>query len=291
MNQIQIFMPPPTNWQDFENLVFEIARVKYVSESVQKFARQGQRQNGVDVYAENTSDKKIGIQCKETKKKGLTNQIIDREISNVEHFTPKLDFFIIATTQKTEKKIQEYINQINDSKKNSFKVQVWFWDDINREINLSQNVMFYFYKSYSDEFNVDDIEIHLSSLRLAFDRPAFKDNFLHEGDYNNFEEALRDTKAMIKTGFLYDRQAKNLIVQVIPCDYIGDKPYQEFVQKTEKLLEQIYQKFMKDKKASQKNPKQFEEVAGTYNISRRSLIGVINKELKTRGQTAIDINY
>lgn len=291
MNQIQIFMPPPTNWQDFENLVFEIARVKYVFESVQKYARQGQSQNGVDVYARNTSDHKIGIQCKETKQKGLTNKVIDGAISEAEHFTPKLDFFIIATTQKTEKKIQEYINQINDSKKTSFKVQVWFWDDINRDINLSRDVMFSFYKSYSDEFNVDDIKIHLSGLRLAFDRPAFKDNFLHEGDYNNFEEALRDTKTMIRTGFLYDRQAKNLIVQVIPCDYICDKPYQEFVQKIEKLLETIYQKFMKDKKAAQKNPKQFEEVAGTYNISRRSLIGVINKELKTRGQTAIDINY
>lgn len=291
MSQIQIFTPPPTNWQDFQLLVAEIARTKYDPDSVQEFGRQGQKQYGVDIYATDYSDKKIGIQCKETKVNGLCKKIIDSEISQARNFRPMLDVYIIATTQRQDKNIQQYVNQINDKRENHFKVQVWFWDDINRFINLSQKVMFSFYKSYSDSFGIDEIKSHLSALRLAFDRRAFTDDFLHERNYDDFEQALIDTKALLKTGFLYDRRTRDLILQVIPYSYIGDESYQKFVQKIEKELEKIYQDFLKNKKASRKNPKQLEEFAGTYNTSRRKLIDVINKELTRTGQRAIDIAY
>lgn len=284
-------MPPPTNWQDFQFLVAEIARTKYDPDSVQEFGRQGQKQYGVDVYATDYSDRKIGIQCKETKVNGLSKKIIEEEISQARNFRPMLDVYIIATTQRQDNNIQQYVNQINDKKENRFKVQVWSWDYINQSINLAQKVMFSFYKSYADSFGIDEIKIHLSALRLAFDRPAFTDDFLHERKYDDFEQALIDTKALLKTGFLYDRRTRDLILQVIPYSYIGDESYQKFVQKIDKLLEKIYQDFLKNKKASKKNPKQLEEVAGNYNISRRELIDLINKELTRMGQRAIDIAY
>jgi hypothetical protein len=102
MSQIQIFTPPPTNWQDFQFLVAEIARTKYDPDSVQEFGRQGQKQYGVDVYATDYSDRKIGIQCKETKVNGLCKKIIEKEISQARNFSPMLDFYIIATTQRLE---------------------------------------------------------------------------------------------------------------------------------------------------------------------------------------------
>jgi hypothetical protein len=291
MNQIQIFMPPPTNWQDFQTLIVEIARVKFIPDSVQEFGRQGQSQRGVDIYAVDLLERKIGIQCKETKKNGLSTTIIDAEITDALGFSPNLDLFIIATTQRTDAKIQTYINQLNDSRTYSFKIHLWFWDDINRDINRSQNVMSSCYKTFLEQFGADEIENHLSGIRLAFDRPAFKDNFLRERNYSDFEDALVDTKAMLKTGFLYDRRTRNLVAQIIPASMVGDTIYREFLGKVEKSLEKIYQEYLRDKKANIKNPNRFEERAGAYNISRRKLIEDINSRLRTAGLPNIEIFY
>src|SRR5215207_2473913 len=98
MNQLPVFMPlpQPANWQDFQSLIVEVARAKYVADSVQEFGRQGQRQNGVDIYATDLLDRNIGIQCKETKKNGLNQQIIADEIESASKFSPSLDLFIVA---------------------------------------------------------------------------------------------------------------------------------------------------------------------------------------------------
>jgi len=128
------------------------------------------------------------------------------------------------------------------------------------------------YKTFLEQFGAEEIKNHLSGIRLAFDRPAFKDDFLHERHYGDFEDALVDTKAMLKTGFLYDRQTRNLVAQIIPPSMVGNTNYQGFLQDVEKSLEKIYQDFLRDKRAMVSNPKQFEERAGDYNISRRQLL-------------------
>jgi hypothetical protein len=291
MNQLQIFMPPPTNWQDFQILIAEVARAKYVSNSVQEIGRQGQRQDGVDIYATDLLDKHIGIQCKETKRSGLSTTIIDEEADKASIFSPSLDLFIVATTQRIDVNIQNHVNQINNSRKYQFKIQVWFWDDINREINRSQAVMSSCYKTFLEQFGAEEIKNHLSGIRLAFDRPAFKDDFLHERHYGDFEDALVDTKAMLKTGFLYDRRTRNLVGQIIPSSMVGDTDYQDFLQNVEKSLEKIYQGFLRDKRATVNNPKQLEERTGDYNISRRKLIEIINRRLQNAGMPCIKIAY
>lgn len=277
MNQIQIFMPPPANWQDFQLLIADVAKSKYVEDSVQEYGRQGQSQNGVDVYAIDVFDKRIGIQCKETKNKKLSKNTIDNEIVKAKNFTPKLDLFVIATTARTDKNLQNHVNQLNSESK--LRVQLWFWDDINQYINRSHAVMSSSYKTFLDNFGKTEIQNHLSALRLAFDRPAFVDDFILERNYQDFEQALASTKSMLKTGFLYDNWSKNLIAQTIPSSMIGDQSYQTFVCKIEKLLESIYQSFLRDRKKQAKNPSQLIERAGDYNIKRRDLIGLINKKL------------
>ena len=294
MNQLPVFMPlpQPGNWQDFQALIVEVARAKYVADSVQEFGRQGQRQNGVDIYASDLLDRNIGIQCKETKKKnGLNEQIIADEIESALKFSPSLDLFIIATTERTDAKLQEYVNKTNQNGSLKFKIQIWFWDDINREINRSQAVMSACYKSFLDHFGADEIKNHLAGIRIAFDRPAFTDNFLYERNFNDFESALIDTKAMLKTGFLYDRWSRSLVAQVVPSSMIGNETYQQFIQKVEKSLDRIYQDFLRDKKAASHNSKQLEERAGDYNISRRKLLNIINNELKSAGMREIGISY
>lgn len=292
MNQVRIYLPPPTNWQDFQIVIGELARVKYVGDSVQEFGRQGQTQNGVDVFAIDHLGKKIGIQCKETKADGMYVSTVNKEIALTQNFRPKLDLFVIATTLRTDANIQEYVNELNASRRLEFKVQAWFWDDVNREINKSQSVMSSYYSVYKDLFGRDDLLAHLATLSLAFSRPAFRDDFLHERSYQDFEQALVDTKTLLKIGFLYDRMTRTLISQIIPSSMIGEEGYRRFVLDVEKSLEKIYQDFLRDKRMSQgQNPRQLEERAGHYNISRRRLMEAINHRLESEHLLPIGIHY
>ncbi len=290
MNQVQVFVPPPANWQDFEGLVEEVAKSKYVPGSVQTYGRQGQVQNGVDVYAVDVFDNKIGIQCKETKSDALTAGYIDREIAKAKKFGSNLDLFIIATTQRADAKLQDHIFNLNSGNSCDFTIAIWFWDDINRDINRSQAVMASSYNIYSKNFGKLEVENHLSALRLSFDRPAFSDNFLVERNYDQFEIALVATKAALKTGFLRDSFGK-MVTETIPSCMIGDADYKSFVLKIEKFLERIYQAYMRDKQLVLKNPSQLAERAGEYNIQRRKLISVINKKLVDFSMDEIHLNY
>ena len=283
-------MPPPVNWQDFQCLLKEIAISKYNPISVQEYGRQGQSQNGVDIYAVDYFDNKIGIQTKETKTNAVTKKIIYDECDKAKSFMPKLDIFIIATTQRIDKNLQAEVNDINSKKLYSFIIQIWFWDDINGDINKSISVLSSYYKEFQKQFGLDEIKNHLAILRIAFDRPAFKDNFLHERNYDDFEYALVSTKQMLRTGFLYDN-FKNLIANTIPSDMIGDKTYRDFILLIEKSIEKMYQKYLKDKKSSISNPNILHELAGTYNIERRKIINLLNKKFEINSQQEIDTAY
>ncbi|WP_116799794.1 hypothetical protein [Pseudomonas syringae] len=291
MNQIQIFMPPPANWQDFQTLMGDVARSKYVGESVQEYGRQGQRQDGVDVYATDILEKCIGIQCKETKNPSLTIKHVDDEIIKARKFTPALDLFIIATTARADARLQNHVNLLNSTGTIKFKVQLWFWDEINQFINRSHAVMSSSYMAFQESFGASEIKSHLAAIRLSFDRNAFTDNFIHERDYPDFQQALVATKAMLKTGFLYDNWSRSLVAQTIPSSMIGDEQYQKFVCKIESSLETLYQSFLRDVKRESKAPGHLAERAGQYNIERRKLIAVINSKLKDFKLLQIDIQY
>lgn len=291
MNQFQVYMPPPSNWQDFQTLIGDIAKVKFIEHSVQEYGRQGQSQNGVDVYAVDMWDKCIGIQCKETKSGGLTNKLIDEEVDKALKFRPKLDLFIIATSLRIDASLQNHVNTLNSSGHLTLKIQLMFWDDINQEINRSSAVRANAYQVFQEQFGKSDIENHLAALRKSFDRPAFRDNFLHERNYDDFEKALVLMKAFLKTGFLYDNWSKNLVLQAVPSSMIGDENYQKFVCNLESKLEIIYQSYLGDRRKQKTNPNQLIERAGDYNIKRRGLMDLLNKKLSSFGEQEISVYY
>src|ERR1039458_5374548 len=134
MSQLKIFLPPPANWQDFQSLVKDIAAIRYDPATVVEYGRQGQRQNGVDVYAEDFFGNKIGIQCKETKDV-LTKGAIKSEADKATSFSQKLDLFILATTDRTDAKLQAAVITLNGSHIYSFKLRVDFWDDLINDVN------------------------------------------------------------------------------------------------------------------------------------------------------------
>lgn len=291
MNPIIIYTHPPRDWQVFQNLVADIARVKYVEHSVQEYGRVGQRQDGVDVFAEDYSGKRIGLQCKETKQKELNKTDITEECEKAVRFKPALDYFTICTTLMTDAKAQAEVNNLNSNNKYSFKIQIWFWDQINLDINRSSKLLFSLYPAYACEFGADDQKKHLAAIRSAFDRPAFRDNFIHERNYDDFEEALSSTKQLLRTGLLFDRLSKQLIAQVIPTDMIGDVEYRKFVAMIEKKLESIYQKYIKNKYEILRDYNQADNYAGYFNLQRKQLVEMINKKFAEKKITEISIYY
>lgn len=279
MPQLQIYLPPTDNWQDLQTLVKGIAEVRYDPATVVGYGSQGQRQNGVDIYAQDFSGNKIGIQCKETKEK-LTVKMVTDEASKANSFKHQLDLFIIATTSKKDKKIQDHVIGLNNSKGYGFKVRVDFWTDLVVDINRYALVLNNFYSTYRHAFNRTNEENHLACLRVAFDRPAFTDDFKFERNYDNFESALVDTLRLFKTGFTMDRWSQIPVIQTVPTIHLPDGAYRTFVTKLESLLSAIYKTYMSEKSRLAKSSQFGDNRAGHYNILRGRVLAELNNELK-----------
>ncbi len=127
----------PENWQDFESLCKKLwGELWGISHKIKKNGRLGQLQNGVDVYGIPNNEKEYwGIQCKgknDYLNSKLTSVEIDEEIEKAKSFSPKLDVFIIATTQSKDVKIEQYVREkdLENRKNRSFEIILFCWEDI-----------------------------------------------------------------------------------------------------------------------------------------------------------------
>jgi hypothetical protein len=290
MSQLEIFLPPVTNWQDLQSLVKEIASVRYNTDSVIPYGRLGQSQDGVDLYAEDQLGKKIGIQCKETKD-ALTLKEVKDDADKAISFSQKLDLFIVATTAPRDAKLQTAIISLNTSKAYPFTVRVDFWEDLINELNRFAMVLNSCYEKYRNEFGQNDEAHHLACLRIAFDRSAFKDDFLHEGSYKDFEEALVTTKRLFRTGLSVDRWSGGTNVQTIPMDFLPEGPYRKFVARIESKVEKIYKTYIADRTRLSKNPRYAKNRAGHYNELRGDLLRDLNKQLEEAKLQPVPFSY
>ena len=133
-NSLQI--PQPANWQDFETLCCDLWRSIWKDPNTKKHGRQGQSQQGVDIYGKpDQGECWAGVQCKgkdSYDNKTLTEKEVKAEVRKAKSFDPKLSQFIIATTGKKDTKIERLARKITDKhqKKNLFSVDVWGWEDI-----------------------------------------------------------------------------------------------------------------------------------------------------------------
>lgn len=127
----------PSNWQDFEKLCKLLwGEVWECPDTIKRNGRQGQTQNGVDVYAYVEKEQGYcGIQCKgkdNYTNAQLTEKEIDREIAKAKNFKPSLKRFIFATTAIKDVKIEEYIRIKNLESLNigGFRIDIFSWEDI-----------------------------------------------------------------------------------------------------------------------------------------------------------------
>lgn len=128
----------PERWQDFEDLCKKLwGELWGIPHKIKKNGRLGQLQNGVDVYGIPKGESGYwGIQCKgindDYLNATLTKKEINSEIEKAKQFQPKLEVFIIATTQSKDATLEQYVREkdIENRKANSFEIILFCWEDI-----------------------------------------------------------------------------------------------------------------------------------------------------------------
>jgi len=129
-------LPPPTNWQDFERLCWELWKSIWQDASTTRNGRSGQGQNGVDICGRpGGGSRSAGVQCKGKDNyadKCLTVKELREEVQKALTFKPKLSEFIVATSGPKDATVEEEARLITarHREQNLFSVSVFGWQDI-----------------------------------------------------------------------------------------------------------------------------------------------------------------
>lgn len=137
---------PPRSWDEFEEIVCSAAKNRWRNPDFTRHGRQGQRQDGVDIYGNDHQGRFVGIQCKNTWS-GITVQMINDEVTKAESFLPKLACLYVATTAETDKTVQGVVREISAKRKEdgAFEVVILFWNDIWADLTQDESRLFQHY--------------------------------------------------------------------------------------------------------------------------------------------------
>lgn len=133
-------IPPPANWEDFEDLCLDLWRLIWADPKARKHGRRGQPQVGVDVYGQPKGGPDWeGVQCKLKSQivgKKLTRKEIEGEVAKARAFKPALAAFTLATTAPRDTDAEAVVREISEAQQATgfFRVSVAFWEDILEEI-------------------------------------------------------------------------------------------------------------------------------------------------------------
>lgn len=182
--QMKINLPHLANWQDFQDLCAQLWKELMSDMESHQYGRNGQQQNGVDIYGKYRFDTKYtGIQCKGKNgnyESNLTPSEIDDECKKAVNFVPQLGTFIMATTSPRDGKIQKYCRELTDSKIYSFSVDTWSWNDIEEEVQCRPTLMERFYPTIKDMSLLREIKLSRivspGKLYAYFSRPGLFGN-------------------------------------------------------------------------------------------------------------------
>jgi hypothetical protein len=137
-----MMIPPPNDWKEFENIVKSALELRWRTSDLTIHGRQGQKQNGVDIYGSNDLGCLVGIQCKLTVN-SISKSIINEETSNAEHFQPSISTLYIATTSPSDVALQQHVRNLSATRAASgqFPVGILFWMDIVQDLTKDTNAV------------------------------------------------------------------------------------------------------------------------------------------------------
>lgn len=103
--------------------------------NLNRFAHNGQEEDGVDILAaktDKTKEVRRGIQCKNTN--DIDINTIKDAVEEAENFKPELDEYWLLTTADLDNSIQQSTLQLSETRvaEESFSVRILFWDTLTR---------------------------------------------------------------------------------------------------------------------------------------------------------------
>ena len=133
-------LPKPSSWDEFEKITLSIAKIRWDNPDFTRHGRQGQAQQGVDVYGRDTRGAMIGIQCKNTVG-GVAKATLLAELEAADQFVPKLAKLYIATTADADASTQAIVREVSEARRveGKFEVFILFWGDIWDELTRDES--------------------------------------------------------------------------------------------------------------------------------------------------------
>ena len=158
-------LPPPRDWSAFEEMCADLFEREWNYRHTVRHGRQGQRQNGVDIYGRPDGSGHGGVQCKGKRlwpPTELTTTEIDKEVSEALNFRPRLTEFVFATTALNDVSVQEHARIISEAheKKGLFSVHVYGWEELVRRITRHSDLI----RKHFEFATIEDLEQQISSI-------------------------------------------------------------------------------------------------------------------------------
>jgi hypothetical protein len=142
-------IPKPLDWQQLERLTRAVFSESKKAD-FQRFGREGQRQNGIDIIGCLAEGTVTGIQCKgrtSSLGKRLSQETIDKAIEEAESYGGRLDEFFIVSTSDNDARLQEYVIELSTTRKaaGKFGITLWAWQSMADQIRSCPKTLQTFY--------------------------------------------------------------------------------------------------------------------------------------------------
>ena len=138
----------------FEELCLELLKLHWSRKGLERFAKKGEDQYGVDIFDTLGESPEYAAQCKLKEQwKSLGPGEIRTEVKKAKTFPSNLDHYAILTTGKVSGKAQLTIKAINQKHRKAglFTVELWTWDKITKLIRQYTEVEQQFYGGLRSE--------------------------------------------------------------------------------------------------------------------------------------------
>jgi hypothetical protein len=154
-------LPRLPNANDFEELVRDIFSVKLKNPNLQRYGRNGQKQQGIDIVGivgrDYSANSGAVIQCKNQVNSITDEKLcseIDSELVEFDKSPFKENNYYFVTSADNSTAVLNHVKKINETRKSEAKssVEVIFWDDISRDLIANQKI---FHKYYGNILQIE----------------------------------------------------------------------------------------------------------------------------------------
>lgn len=182
--------PSPADWQHFERLSIAIMTSLF-NKRFRQYGRNGQRQDGVDLYCR-YNGQFIAVQCK-GRAKGYGSHLlledIDKAVKSTKNFPVKIDQFYILTTGPDDTKLEKRVFEINHDHREigSFTVHILGWQSIENIIRENESIQRKFYNGFFKRFSVKQYSVMIA-ITCFFITGSILGSYNYLNNYNKLSE-------------------------------------------------------------------------------------------------------